>query len=427
MAIGQEKKLIVNKEFNPIILGQIISRHWYLPFIIMAIFAGIAYIYLRYTKPVYQSSAVLQLVEEDKMKQALGDKALGVVNQGADLNKTIEFLRSEFLFEKAMNSLNTEVSVYSEGKLLTKDLYKSSNFKIKPLKLYDSSICGQRIDIQFPSSNSNLMELRYLKNGTLKTARGILNGKIKNEDFEVEIKGSKAEFTEILAGNKLYFTINKKQALKNDWMSKLTVMPVDPNAKTIQVTFDHYNPVLCRDVVQALLNAFFKYEEQVGKQNNEKVIGFVSEQLDSLSKVLKVARDSVTNFQRREKITDPKTESESVSEKMNELKRKLLEYEEELVTIYLIRGKISLDPDRVDVYKLIPEMIGKKSFEGSLMRQIEELNKLLEKRDELLNDVTEEHGEYKKNKKKIELRQASLKKSITMIEERIKGVISLIQ
>jgi hypothetical protein len=60
--------------------------------------------------------------------------------------------------------------------------------------------------------------------------------------------------------------------------------------------------------------------------------------------------------------------------KMNELKRKLLEYEEELVTVYLIRGKISQDPDRVDVYKLIPEMIGKKSFEGSLMRQIEELN-----------------------------------------------------
>lgn len=427
MSIGQEKKIVINKEFNPIILGQIISRYWFLPFIIMAIFAGIAFLYLRYTKPIYQSSAVLQLVEEDKMKQALGDKALGVVNQGADLNKTIEFLRSEFLFEKAMNTLNTEVSVYSEGQLLTKDLYKSSNFTIDPLKLYDSSLCGQRIDIQFPFSNSNLMELHYLKNGTIKTARGVLNGRIKNEDFEVEIKGNKAEFMEILASNKLYFTVNKKHFLKRDWMSKLTVMPVDPNAKTIQITFDHYNPALCKDVVQALLNTYFIYEEQVGKQNNEKVISFVSEQLDSLSKVLKVARDSVTNFQRREKITDPKTESESVSEKMNELKRKLLEYEEELVTVYLIRGKISQDPDRVDVYKLIPEMIGKKSFEGSLMRQIEELNKLLEKRDELLNDVTEEHGDYKKNKKKIELRQASLKKSITVIEERIKGDISLFQ
>jgi capsular exopolysaccharide synthesis family protein len=427
MAIGQEKKLIINKEFNPIILGQIISRHWFLPFVIMAIFSGVAFLYLRYTKPIYQSSAVLQLVEEDKMKQALGEGALGVVNQGADLNKTIEFLRSEFLFEKAINSINTQVSIFSEGKLLTKDLYKSTGIVINPIKLYDSSLCAQRIDIQIASNSSNLIELHYVKNGSKKTARGLLNGKIKNEDFIIEIKGSKTELLEIVNNNKLYFTINKRQVLKKDWMSKLTVMPVDPTAKTIQITFDHYNPVLCRDVVQALLNAFFKYEEQVGKQNNEKVISYVSQQLDSLSRVLKSARDSVTNFQRREKITDPKTESESVSEKMNELKRKLLEYEEELVTVYLIRGKISQDPDRVDVYKLIPEMIGKKSFEGSLIRQIEDLNKLLEKRDDLLDDVTEEHGDYKKNKKKIELRQASLKKSISVIEERIKGDIGLIQ
>jgi hypothetical protein len=261
------------------------------------------------------------------MKQALGDEALGVVNQGADLNKTIEFLRSEFLFEKAMNSINTQVSIFSEGKLLTKDLYKSTGIIINPLKIIDSSICSQRIDIQIAPNSSNLLELHYLKNGTKKIARGVLNGKISNEDFVVEIKGSKSELAEIVNNNKLFFTINKKQVLKKDWMSKLTVMPVDPNAKTIQITFDHYNPILCRDIVDALLKAFFKYEEQVGKQNNEKVISFVRDQLDSLSLVLKSARDSVTNFQRREKITDPKTETESVSDKMNELKRKLLEYE----------------------------------------------------------------------------------------------------
>ena len=180
MAIGQEKKLIINKEFNPIILGQIISRHWYLPFVIMAIFSGVAFLYLRYTKPIYQSSAVLQLVEEDKMKQALGEGAIGVVNQGADLNKTIEFLRSEFLFEKAINSINTQVSIFSEGKLLTKDLYKSTGIVINPIKLYDSSLCTQRIDIQIASNSSNLIELHYVKNGSKKTARGLLNGKIKN-------------------------------------------------------------------------------------------------------------------------------------------------------------------------------------------------------------------------------------------------------
>lgn len=198
MASVQEKKMIINKEFNPIILGQIISRHWYLPLVFMGIFSGIAFLYLRYTKPIYQSSAVLQLVEEDQMKQALGDKALGVVNQGADLNKTIEFLRSEFLFEKAISKLNTDVSIFSEGKLLTKDLYKSTGIKIKPIQIIDSSICSKRIDIVLSSHSANLIELHYVKNNIKKVARGVLNGKIKNEDFTLQIQGSKAELIESL-------------------------------------------------------------------------------------------------------------------------------------------------------------------------------------------------------------------------------------
>jgi uncharacterized protein involved in exopolysaccharide biosynthesis len=177
MSVGQEKKIIINKEFNPIILGEIISRHWYLPLIYMCIFGSIAFLYLRYTKPIYQSSAVLQLVEEDQVKQALGEGALSVQAKGSDLNKTIEFLRSEYLFEKAISKINTSVGVFSEGKLLTKDLYKSTGFKIVPIQIKDSSVCGLRIDVKYAN---NIIELHYNKNGKAKVIRGVLNGKFKN-------------------------------------------------------------------------------------------------------------------------------------------------------------------------------------------------------------------------------------------------------
>ena len=132
-----------------------------------------------------------------------------------------------------------------------------------------------------------------------------------------------------------------------EWMAKLTVMPVDPAAKTIQISFDNHNPTLCRDVVQVVLDAFFKYEEQMGKQNNKKVIGFVETQLDSLSRVLKVARDSVNNFQRKEKITDPKTESESVSDKVNELKKKLLDPDDGVIVKVNENTRFRLDQQKL--------------------------------------------------------------------------------
>jgi hypothetical protein len=138
------------------------------------------------------------LVEEDQVKQALGEGALSVGAKGSDLNKTIEFLRSEFLFEKAISKLNTSVSVFSEGKLLTKDLYKATSFQIIPIQIKDSSICGVRIDVKYVN---NLVELKYSMKGKEKVVRGVLNGKFKNEDFEELFK----VFAPV-AGNNMKYT-----------------------------------------------------------------------------------------------------------------------------------------------------------------------------------------------------------------------------
>ncbi len=59
-----------------------------------------------------------------------------------------------------------------------------------------------------------------------------------------------------------------------------------------------------------------------------------------------------------------------------------------LYTLQLISNKIKNNPNRLEIYRLIPEMVGKKSFEGSVLRQIEDLNELLEKKDDLLREVT---------------------------------------
>ena len=172
--------MVINKEFNPLIIEIILKRNWKTPIFITLFLLVIAFIYLRYTKPVYESIAVLQIVEEDKVGQVLGD--VTKTSQGANLAQEVEFLNSDFLMNQTIKKLNLNVNLYSEGKLLTKDLYKQSTFEIVPISLIDSSLCGTRVDI---SLEGNKICLSYQKNGFNKKAYGFPNREIRNVDFTV--------------------------------------------------------------------------------------------------------------------------------------------------------------------------------------------------------------------------------------------------
>ena len=117
---GNQK--IINKEFNPLILSEILRRHWIAPILFISFFVTAAFFYLRYTKPVYESEGIIQIVEEDKVGEVFGAEAFGKRKE-EDLSKYIELLKSELLLKKAVENLDYDASIFSEGKLLTEDGY----------------------------------------------------------------------------------------------------------------------------------------------------------------------------------------------------------------------------------------------------------------------------------------------------------------
>ena len=76
-----------------------------------------------------------------------------------------------------------------------------------------------------------------------------------------------------------------------------------------------------------------------------------------------------------------------LNDNISELNELLLSLEEELFTLHMISDKVNKNPNRLEMYRLIPEMVGKKSFENTLVNQIEKLNKLLENKDDLLREL----------------------------------------
>ena len=98
----KDNKIALNTEFNSQILGTVIRRHWFLPIIYVSFVCALAFFYLRYTKPMYRSNAVIQIIEEDKVSDVLGKSAF--VMDDRVLSKEVELLKSDVLFEKTISN-----------------------------------------------------------------------------------------------------------------------------------------------------------------------------------------------------------------------------------------------------------------------------------------------------------------------------------
>ena len=415
---------LLNKEFNALILNNVLRKHWYKPVILVVFGIITAFIYLRYSKQTYESSSIIQLVEEDKVKDVLGDK--GIVQASTDLSKEIEFLRSDVLFDAVLKQLNMNVSLFSEGKLLTKDLYGNAPFSIVIYSLYDSSFCGKRIDLSI--ENKNIILLTYSHNGKIFKTKGTLNNIIKTNHFQLSIKSNNAkEVYDVIQSNTLYFKFNNQKILRDEMKSGLKIEQLDPNAKTIKISYSDNNPKICYNVVDNLIDTYINFDKINKQTKTNQTIIFINQQLDSLSRILKSSQDSLSNFQRNEKISNPERVETQLSNDINELTLSLLEINQEISILVMINNKISIDPNRLEIYRLIPEMVGKKSFEASLLRQVEELNQLLEAQEDLLREVTKENKQNKVLNERIKNRILTIKQGINIIDDRLKSDKGIIQ
>ena len=113
---AQEREVNLVKEIKETVLA-----YWPLFILVLAIaFVG-AFLYLRYTVPTYQASAKV-LVKDDSKTGFGGSK--GVVSQldlfgtKSNVDNEIEIIKSRPILREAAILANTQIKVFSNGKLL---------------------------------------------------------------------------------------------------------------------------------------------------------------------------------------------------------------------------------------------------------------------------------------------------------------------
>ena len=221
-----------------------------------------------------------------------------------------------------------------------------------------------------------------------------------NKHFDVVLKlTSVKRLAELQKEDELFFQFNSIKSLSNRFLSHLSVQPLDPSAKTILLQFNGYHPDFCRDMLNGLIQTFFEFDLKLKRKGSDNVLVFIDQQLDSLSAELKFSKDNLLNFQRESNVGNLEQDIDFTSE-IEKLQIEMIEINLEKRTLANVMDKINNDPQRLEIYRLLPEMLGK-SYENSLSGLFVELQALLERKEDISFQVTPENSVYQALEKRI--------------------------
>lgn len=418
---ANSNKIFVNNSFDLDVVKIILRRNWYWLVLLLAIALTAAFFYLRYTKSLYESRSLIQISSENQGADILDFKNF---DEESQMSKDIELLRSELLFQRALKDLELTVSHYAEGDVLTERRYKRNSFRVIPLELKDSSLVNHKIYVS-EQSGQLLIKLNNHKRQGEWTVEP--NKLLVTPYFDIKVNVQDWEqFVIDDRSNQLYFQFNDLKTLVPRYIKALEVQPVDARAKTIEISYESHNSLLAQDIVQSLIENFFSYDEQFKKESADNVLRFITKQLDSLKTELSDSKDSIMSFQRRENLPNADSYSQSVESKLESFRMEEFELMNELRTLQMLTQKLKDSPNSMEVYRLIPELVGK-SFESSLNQQVTELHELIERREDLSYQVTDKNEDVIKINKRIENRIHYINEVIKTLKERIEDKLGFVQ
>ena len=115
---------------------------------------SLALVYLRYSQPIYQSSTVIQINDNNEASKVLQIGA--AENSTNKIAEAIEQIRSKIFLKRVIGKSDVQVSYFNEGTFKSNELYKSSPYFIK-FNIKKTSIYGVKIYITFNNINGTII------------------------------------------------------------------------------------------------------------------------------------------------------------------------------------------------------------------------------------------------------------------------------
>lgn len=361
-----------------------------------------AYIYLRYTKNVYESSSELKLdIKQDASE--LGIKAIVEDQNQNIIYGEIEQIRSKFFFERLIDSMNLGVSYYMEGKVLSEELYGRSPVRVtfanaralqdKPI--YLSFEAPNRFTIRL--ENERQIEGVFEKPFTLQGATLTL---FKTPQYDYNHEG------------KYYFVINSRESLLAYLQKHTTVEPLNFNANTIRISFKDYDARKAHDIVRTIDSVYLQYSYQQKNQANTQKINWLNNELGTLESKMEDFENYFETFTIENKSSDLNQELKKTIAAIFQVDSQRFYMSRRIAEINQLSDRLTTNNFTLaySQRQLLPEYISKKFDDVQRLQQEQE--KLALSYNENTFAYRQKEKEYSQVRNEVFVQLAELKKDL---------------
>jgi capsular exopolysaccharide synthesis family protein len=403
----------LNDEFDFRLFVKVTRKNvaWIVLFFIISFL--MAFLYLRYTYPIYEAKSIIQIGLADKSSRVLfGD----VKSLKSDLPSKIELLRSPTFLNRVLNNLPLDISYYQIGNVLNYEMYRTSPFEIE-YKNPVNEIYNIPIYVSFTDENNVSISVNLNNKETvyrLKTERWerlpiIDSLKITSKNYE-KIRSDMLGLNE----NPYYILLHKKENLVRTYSSNIEITAENEAAGTIKVVFYERNPAKASDICNTIAEEFKIYDIEKQAQSANNTIKFIDGQLKSIYDKLYDSEVELQNFKTKNRLND-ETPLPDFGSRINYLEVSFNKIELEEAALETIQDAVSIDKD-IDVYKLVALLSGTKS-EGILANMLAELRTLMSKREQTLYSKTKNSSEVAQIDYQIDIQRKMLVEALSSFKK----------
>lgn len=374
----------LNDDFDFRLFLKVVRKNIAWIFLFFVIAFSMAFLYLRYTYPIFESKSIIQIALSDKnSRMLLGDN----FSAQRDISGKIELLKSSTFLDRVFNKLPLDISYYQIGNVLNYEMYRTSPFEIEyrnPIsELYNVPVYVTFADennVTLKTNLNNKETVFRLRTNTWKRLPIIdsINVKVRNFDkIRADLRG--------LNDAPYYFVLTNRENLVRTYSSNLKVEKENESAGTIKVLYYEKNPAKASDICNTIAEEFKIYDIEKQAESANNTIKFIDEQLKAVYDKLYDSEVELQNFKTANKLND-ETPLPDFSTRINDLEGRLNQLQLDEAALKTVEQSLNNDKD-LDVYQMVSILSGTE-IKGNLQELLDDLKDMLQRRATALYSTT---------------------------------------
>jgi uncharacterized protein involved in exopolysaccharide biosynthesis len=290
-------------QINLFLILQLVRKNLllFLLFVIAALF--VSYLVNRYSQSIYEISGQLLISEQSgsatSPEQLLRD--IPLMDQRPNVENEQIFLKSSKIVGKAVDRLNLPVTYIGVGEVKNAVQYKKASFKVigevKNDKLYEKDIDLKVLDKnRVKVSLSVEDEERFNFSKKLRFGEAFSNEYLR---FKILRQKERFPFNDIseIKDKPFKFHFNKRSNLVNSFKDRIEIETVGEESTVLSVSIKSPVKERAEDFINALMQVYIDNELNQKSRKASNTIEFIDGQINSMSKSLARAEDSLQQFQ----------------------------------------------------------------------------------------------------------------------------------